>query len=744
MKRILKAIVEDQNLGEALRLMQVYADAHKQLITGHLLTRYADIVADYDLMRDFMQRGYRDEQRPTLYKQLLRKAYRLTSDWHLKSLTEKVNGAYWSAARNQEASSVSQEVTRRQLESFVQDLAMQGLDFGDDNGDGDIVMQKVYEGHCQAVNRLFNALVVSRQWQRADEEFYTELILSPTIDILDARLLVSAITLSAMTEFDERKASMLASVYQQASDEALRQRALVGLAFSIPAFKTNLFPDYQALIGHLLDDEKSRRELLELQMQVFYCMNAENDNLLVQEDIMPNIVKNQRFRITRDGIVEIDEDPLQDILHPDAEDKAMEELEESIRKMIEMQKNGADIYFGGFSQMKRFSFFYTLSHWFTPFYIQHPALSKVAGKLKGSRFLQILFESGPFCDSDKYSFALAMTTVVDRLPENMRDMLDNQEAIGPAVSKPEQNSASYLRRMYLQDLYRFFRLYSQKNDFAFCNPFDMDSNSNRFFFANSLLDAEKLAVQKLTLGKFLLKRKKHGPLSLLLETIRGYENPDFLLLEALLSMQLGDYAKAQQHFKQILNIEPANERAMKGLAQSSFYIGDYAMAVQFYEELYHAHPENLTNVLNLCLAYISHGRASEAVSMLYELYYENPENANTRRMLAWGLLWVNNLEQSELHYQNLLAHEPIEATDYLNAGYCQWFLGHVTEATVLFSQFIGAKHLADDSQALSVLAEEFHRDALLLEKYKINDVDQKIMIDIVTEMAKPLSEDTLT
>ena len=52
---------------------------------------------------------------------------------------------------------------------------------------------------------------------------------------------------------------------------------------------------------------------------------------------------------------------MDDILNGDTSDKKIEEIEHSIRKMADMQKRGADIYFGGFSKMKRFGFFFTLS-----------------------------------------------------------------------------------------------------------------------------------------------------------------------------------------------------------------------------------------------------------------------------------------------------------------------------------------------------------------------------------------------
>ena len=97
--------------------------------------------------------------------------------------------------------------------------------------------------------------------------------------------------------------------------------------------------------------------------------------------------------------------------------------------MAEMQRNGSDIYFGGFKQMKRYPFFYTLSNWFCPFYQEHPGLSNTTSKLKNSKFLDILQKNGPFCDSDKFSFALALATVVDKIPENMRSALNEKETL---------------------------------------------------------------------------------------------------------------------------------------------------------------------------------------------------------------------------------------------------------------------------------------------------------------------------
>ena len=173
-----------------------------------------------------------------------------------------------------------------------------------------------------------------------------------------------------------------------------------------------------------------REELLQLQMQLFYCANAESDKERIQKEIIPTLVKNSNLRASGSGFIERDDDMMRDILGTEDSDAEIEKLEKTMSQMMDMQKTGIDIYYGGFSQMKRFRFFYQLSNWFCPFNSEHPELRALADKLRGSNFLDTLLQNGPFCDSDKYSFAFAMASVFDRLPANVRNMVGNGEALG--------------------------------------------------------------------------------------------------------------------------------------------------------------------------------------------------------------------------------------------------------------------------------------------------------------------------
>ena len=198
--------------------------------------------------------------------------------------------------------------------------------------------KNLYSRHNDFVNRLFNAIWISNQWSDNERNFYTELLVSPTIDVNDALLIISAISIGAINIFDKNKLLTLIEVYQRGTDERIRQRALVGLAFSQPDGDTaNIFPELTDTLDKLFANKNTQRELLELQMQVFYCLNAEKDNSHIQKEIIPTLIKNNNLQITHFGIIEKEEDPMQDILHPDKADKAMEDVEKSIQQMMDMQ-----------------------------------------------------------------------------------------------------------------------------------------------------------------------------------------------------------------------------------------------------------------------------------------------------------------------------------------------------------------------------------------------------------------------
>ena len=713
----------DKWLGKAIEVLEHLYAKHPSLI-GH--GEFDSIRNDYRLMVDYMGRGYADSQREALYSTLLQRLYRVAANleisWRCKNI-----GAYIDAFRVSAHLNMSHDFIRTVLETFVSDVAMLSLQPESTRKQR---QTEIYDRHQQFVNRLFNALWTSCQWTEEDCVFYTDLLLSPTVVSGDQQIIASAISLGAMNQFDINKFKTLVSVYRRASDEYVRQRALVGWVLSV--FEgMDIFAEQGAVVRELCSDSSITRELLTLQIQFFYSQDAEKDNDKIQHDIMPDIMRNSNLAVGRLGIIEKEEDALENILHQDAEDRRMEQMEEKVRKMMDMQKQGSDIYFGGFRQMKRFPFFNEVVNWFTPFYLEHPALRPVMRNFGDSNFLRILMDKGNFCESDKYSFALALEHIINQLPENMKEVMESEDVLGPLAATEAPQDAVSIRRTYLQDLYRFFRLYRSSGDFI--NPFEDNGKgdfvADTFFFTYRIFMGTGLDDVKLRLALHLYKHHQFTRLTELLATFQS-SDPRYSILLGYTNIEAGRSETSYHFFDEALKSEPDNQWALRGKARAALDSEDYSTAEEVYARLLELNPEHKGYTVNHCVALLKLGRAGEVREELFRLDYQYPEDMNVKRVLAWAMLSDRSLDKASQLYDRLLAATPVHE-DYLNAGYCQWALGNIQHAAGLFREW-----MSKSGNGRARLLEEFRSDADILSTYDITDTDCFLMLSLVEQTAE--------
>ena len=708
----------DRRLSNAIEVLeQLYVQ--RPSLMGY--SEFEAIKTDYQLMVDYMGRGFSDSHRESLYSTLLQRLYRVAADLEISWRCKNVS-AYVNSFRVIDHLNTSHDFVRTVLESFVSDIAMLSLQPEETR---EQKSTELYDRHQSFMNRLFSALWTSCQWTDDDCKFYTELLLSPTVMSTDQQVIVSAISLGAMNQFDINKFKTLVNVYQQATDEHVRQRALVGWVLAV--FEgMDIFPEQDALIRELCENPTITRELLTLQIQFFYSKDAEKDNDKIQRDIMPDIMRNSNLTIGRLGIMEKEEDAIESILHQDADEKRMEQMEEKVRKMMDMQKQGSDIYFGGFSQMKRFPFFSDMVNWFTPFYLNHPALRSVINKLGDTKFLNTLMERSNFCESDRYSFAFALEQVINQLPANIKEIIGSDAVLGPLAESDDVEDAISIRRTYLQDLYRFFRLYHTANDFI--NPFEDNGKgdfvADTFFFTYKSFMGTGLDDVKLRLASHLYKHQQMTELAELLTTFQSAD-PRYAILMGYTNIHMGKAEFAYQFFNYALKTEPDNQWALKGKARAALDAEDYKTAEEVYTELLKLEPGHKNYTMNRCVALLKLGRTSEVREELFRLDYQYPEDMNVKRVLAWAMLSDNSLDKASLLYDTLLTSTPAHE-DYLNAGYCQWAMGNVQRAVELFREW-----MVKSGKSTEQLLEEFRSDTDTLQMYGISETDCFLMLSLV-------------
>ena len=708
----------DKRLDLAIELLeQLYVQ--RPTLIGH--SELEAVKNDYQLMVDYMERGFTDDKRASLYLSLLQRLYRVAADleisWRCKNVI-----VYVDAFRISDHLNTSHDFIRSVLESFVSDVAMLSLL---PEAERTEKAKDLYDRHQVFVNRLFNTLWTSCQWSDDDCAFYTGLMLSPMVDVVDQQLLVSAVTLGAMNQFDINKFKALTTVYQQSTDERVRQRALVGWVLSV--FEgMDIFPEQDEIIRKLCENKDTIRELYALQIQFFYSQDTEKDNEKLQRDIMPYLVDGSNITIGRLGIVEKEEDSLENILNQDAEDKRMEQMEEKVRKMMEMQKQGSDIYFGGFRQMKRFPFFNDLANWFTPFYIDHPALRTTIERIGQPNILQTITNQGNFCESDKYSLAFAMESIINQIPGNIKEMMGSEGVFDPMGTTLDKSNPTYICRAYIQDLYRFFRLYRSSNELI--NPFIDNHKSSfvadTFFFVYKSFIGTGLDEYKMRLALYLYKHKNMDKLVELMSTFH-VEDANYNILMGYINLYFGKPDVAYQIFNMVLQEDTENQWALKGMARAAMDCEDYDTAEHTYSQLLRLEPDNINYAVKRCVTLLKTERYAEAREELFRLDYQYPDNMNVKRVFAWMMLLDKSLDKASQLYDRILSDAPM-AEDYLNSGYCWWAKGNIGQAKNSFQAWITMTKGNKDR-----LLEEIRNDQKVLDLYGITEIDCLLMVNLI-------------
>jgi len=654
------------NTGRAIRQMENYLAAWPE---QHTAEKLAQVREDYDRMEAYWQQGGEDPQREDLYQRLLQRVYVLYANvmhYHRMKASPYQNSLYTRVRQGQHDWSLA--TIRKEMEDFVSNVAM--LQLEPDNK-RKALSETLYKNHQQQMNQLFEYVLTSRQWSDGVGSQFAEMMTSPTIDTIDQQLLIAAISLSLLNQFDMAKFRLLTEVYRLSQDESVRQRALVGWALTASDTYRLVYPEHRQLIGDLLRSEDICRELTELQIQLIYCLDQEDASRTIQKEIMPDLMRNSSEMIANH--IETEEERLEEVLHPEVSEERMERMEATMRRMQDMQKEGIDVFYHGFSQIKRYPFFYDISNWLVPFFHQHPDIAQFVSKQEGLHFLSKVFASNAFCNSDKYSFVIALQEVLNQLPQQIREMLQRGEFSAEELGETVEQSPAYERRIYLMDLYRFFRLYPHREELY--NPFDRknDEMGGCGFFLLELLADTPIEKSKAQIVRQLKKHQMNDAATNLLKTF----------IESNRDMQYYLWIHDYDH---ALQLNPKHERAMLGKGRQLYDEGRYEEALTWFDQLTAIYPEKINNQLYVAICLVQLERYEEALKPLFRLNYEQPDNDAVSRVLAWTLTCQGKLEQAVNIYEQLVSREQPDSDDLKNYGYCLWLQGQVGKAVELFRQ----------------------------------------------------------
>ena len=637
---------------------------------------------NYTLMLDAFRRGMPDPGRDVFRNRIIESVCRVLQNIRLAN-SVRVHSALTAAVKRSENFDLFG--IKERLQTILADETLSSLDG---------VQEKVYAAQAKNLeyyNMMFSAILVSRQWDERMERYVKEMACSPTVGTVPACLIVSAIMMACLHTFDYNKFLCLVDIYKEAQNVQIKERALVGWVFCsytpIPHYRRL----QQNVIREMCASESMLKELRELQKQVFYCIDVDKDTSVVNSELFSNFkVEKKTMNFFKQD--DFDEASIEDILHPEQDEQLVEKIEQSVERFVNMQKAGSDVYFSGFSKMKSSAFFHSLFNWFLPFFKEHPSMQQLVKAMDGdTAFLCGLQDDSMFCDSDKYSFSQAILLTINTVRSaSFLSLLKGGFMFGRSTEMRQMmGNETYYRRMYLQDLYRFFRLSLFSKEFA--NPFEDKKESPAFFMRREEFWDKEERSSQLAVCKFLLKRKDYQRLSYFLESCAT--NDEVNMISAICDIYYThDYVSAEKKLEELLKHFPDNPTALKMLAKCSLANGEYLKAVKAYRSLLEKEPSpKLQLHLAYCLLEII--EVEEAVRILYELDFNKPNELQILRPLAWGLAMRGDYGKSVKQYTKIveLADKAGDKTvweDRYNLALVSWCLGDKDGTMAVLKEYV--------------------------------------------------------
>lgn len=609
----------------------------------------ADVCNEYEMMRDFWVKGYDDEHRQSIADALKRRLYVALSDVLHNLQRQKyalLDNDYRLTVRSGREWSV--ESIASTLEKYVTDMAMAELNANPLNGQRQT--QQLMEQHARYMDDVFTMIWTSKQWSESYMKAMTDITTNPIYDSNDRQIIVSAVMMGCLLIFDINKYMTIFNTLKGSTDALVRNRALIALLLIIDSAERRIYPQVGETVRYIADHHV--REIAEIQMQVIYCMGAEEDTRQIQKEIMPDIIKGAKIKdmLTYDPLAGSD---LEEILGSEDFEGMQDKMMESITQIQEKQREGVDIYFGGFSKMKNSPFFSTVSHWFMPFNYMHPALDTLRKSLGDNGRV---IESMPFCNSDKYSFAIEFARIFNS--PQVPDMLKNGEILKLAkndgMMQADRNQSSE-RLFVLQDIYRFFKLSPYRN--IFHNPMARTQREGNYylFLANVLFQNTPASGAVNDIIGTCFKKKKFAEATRLLFDRRTSSLNDFdYNMACAYAIQNTDIEKCEiaqvmgnemDYLKAALDIK-YDDKAMAAYALAAYKDNKSEVCLEAYTTL-SAHRQ-LTNkqLMRMAVCHCKLEHYDAAAEILYKLDYEIENNAKIRYYLSLTCLWRNKTQQA--------------------------------------------------------------------------------------------------
>ncbi len=726
-KTIISSVLNNR-ISFALRGISELAYASRD---GEYINEFENLEQTYENILKYTFRGTKDPERDKIFSGLKRRLLELTDDLIAVIVT---NSSNWIATQKrsedtfmrlgeQEKSAIIDQMTiEQEFSALLEDI--------EPAESANLEGKQKYD---DSLGYVFSILWLTDNYSEGERMLARRLVSANHIPWYDKSLIVSAISLSMIRHFDHTKAELLFEIYQNGEKEVWH-RALVGLVFCILHYQSRLvlYPEITNRFKSYANPEKLGKSIEQIILQIIRSQETEKVTEKIQKEIIPEVMKlrpDLEEKLKLDEL--LSEDNLED-KNPDWEQFFSDTpgVYKKLEEFSMMQMDGSDVFMGAFSMLKRFGFFEKISNWFLPFYKEHPEIQKsvkgVGDGFDWNDFFLGIEQAPVMCNSDKYSFSFNIGFMPDMQKNMMLEMFKMELNQMKEVMSEENKHNSIAQdkqffTQYIQDLYRFFKLYPNKNEFEDIFSIKLDV-TNSAFFKLVLSNDNIRKIGEFYFQKNYYKEARDIFINLLCE------EKQFELIEKVgfCFQKTGDFEEAIEYYKQAEILDTNRTWLHKKLGYCYRSLGQFDLAIEYYTKAEHHEPDELEIQILLGQLHIDKEDYETALKYYFKVEYLKPDLVKVQRPIAWCSFLLGKTEQAIRYFKKVSASEG-QRSDFLNLGHCLWVQGKLEEAIQNYREAF--KRSAGDVEWFTTAISS---DSIYLKKHNIQEVDIALMADFIT------------
>ena len=669
-----------------------------ELQIGMYADRCNELQQNYRLMLNYYADGVIDPERKTIYNKTIARLFSLTSELYEEILFRNPTSYEYHQKRY---------FPFRLRFSLYTDLMdalryfhnqSELIESNNTLNDSNIELKRLRRNFEQLLPDLFAIFWLTTRFENKERDLFRQ-IMSPDYDgWIEKNIVVSALTLNLRRMFDEEKLLMLLDCCMS-ENQKVKQRALVGLCFVLARYNSFLsfFPAIRNRLVLMADDSHTLENFRNILIQIIATVETDKISKKLREEILPEVMKISpllKDKLDAENMLKSDEwgeenPEWQEILEKSGvSDKLME--------LSELQLEGADVYMSTFSMLKSFPFFNEISNWFIPFDSQSTAISDLFETDEKS-VLSAFVGNNAMCNSDKYSFCLSIL----QMPEMQRNALKHsfkmeteqleEMARDEAMLTPDL-AAKNISKQYIQDLFRFFRLYPQHDDFQ--NIFSDALTMHKSFLFNILAADSDL---KISVAEYYFSKNHYNEALELYNEIVVENEPSAAIYQKIgySFQQLSRVDKALEAYLKADIIQPDDLWTLRKIALCYKLSGNHAKALEYYQHIDFLKPGQEKVLLQSAKCLIQLKKFKDALNIYFQLDANENSNIKVWRGISWCAFVSHNMAQADYYAQKTLKNDPNEH-DFFNAAHIAWCMKKHRIAIDLYIKYIKIKNINFD------------------------------------------------